>query len=159
MEASEIELANFRLLVQCLDKLRHHLRLFSLKLSINLTFQNCISFTLPPVENDRFFGPLTVLFQRTLRNKMRPVPGQSTWSMNMFTVQGEPRQNGPYPRRQLRCCATNRKIAGSIPASVSGIFHWPKENPPDRTVALGSTQPLTEMNTRSISWWVKAAGA
>jgi len=23
----------------------------------------------------------------------------------------------------LRCCATNRKIAGSIPAGVIGIFH------------------------------------
>ena len=23
----------------------------------------------------------------------------------------------------LRCCATNRKVAGSIPAGVSGIFH------------------------------------
>ena len=23
----------------------------------------------------------------------------------------------------LRCCATNRKVAGSIPASVIGIFH------------------------------------
>ena len=27
------------------------------------------------------------------------------------------------------------------------------------TVALGSTQPLTEMSTRNISWPVKAAGA
>jgi hypothetical protein len=26
-------------------------------------------------------------------------------------------------------------------------------------VALGSTQPLTEMSTRNISWRVKAAGA
>jgi len=26
------------------------------------------------------------------------------------------------------------------------------ENPSDRTMALGSTQPLTEMSTRSISW-------
>ena len=25
-----------------------------------------------------------------------------------------------------RCCATNRKVAGSIPAGVIGIFHWPK---------------------------------
>jgi len=25
-------------------------------------------------------------------------------------------------------------------------------NPSDRAVALGSTQPLTEMSTRSISW-------
>jgi hypothetical protein len=32
-------------------------------------------------------------------------------------------------------------------------------NPSDRTMALGSTQPLTEMSTRSISWVVKAAGA
>ena len=26
----------------------------------------------------------------------------------------------------LRCCATNRKVAGSIPAGVTGIFHWHK---------------------------------
>jgi len=49
----------------------------------------------------------------------------------------------------LRCCATNRKVAGSIPAGVIGNFHW--HNPSDRTIALGSTQPLTEMNTMSIS--------
>ena len=51
----------------------------------------------------------------------------------------------------LRYCATNRKVAGSIPAGVSGFFIdikilpialWP----------LGSTQRLTEMSTRSISW-------
>ena len=50
----------------------------------------------------------------------------------------------------LRCCATNRKIAGSIPGGVIGIFHW--HNPSDRIMALGSTQPLTEMSTRSIYW-------
>jgi hypothetical protein len=42
------------------------------------------------------------------------------------------------------------KVTGSIPDGVVGIFHW--HNPSDRTIALGSTQPLTEMNTRSISW-------
>ena len=26
-------------------------------------------------------------------------------------------------------------------------------------MALGLTQPLTEMSTRNISWWVKVAGA
>ena len=50
----------------------------------------------------------------------------------------------------LRCCATHRKVAGSIPDGVIGIFHW--HNPSDRTMALGSTQPLTEMSTRSIFW-------
>ena len=47
--------------------------------------------------------------------------------------------------------ATNRKVAGSIPASVSGFFIDIKSFR-DRTMALGSTQPLTEMSTRSISW-------
>jgi hypothetical protein len=26
----------------------------------------------------------------------------------------------------IRCCATNRKVAGSIPAGVTGIFHLHK---------------------------------
>ena len=51
-----------------------------------------------------------------------------------------------------RCCATNRKVAGSIPASVIGFFIDIKKNPSDRTMAVGSTQALTEMSTRSISW-------
>ena len=50
----------------------------------------------------------------------------------------------------LRCCATNRKVADSIPDGVIEIFHW--HNPSDRTMALGSTQPLTEMSVRNISW-------
>jgi hypothetical protein len=52
--------------------------------------------------------------------------------------------------------AKSRKVAGSIPDGVIEIFHW--HNPSGRTMALGSTQPLTEMNTRNISWGVKAAG-
>ena len=28
----------------------------------------------------------------------------------------------------LRCCATNRKVAGSIPDGVIGIFHWHKSS-------------------------------
>jgi hypothetical protein len=57
----------------------------------------------------------------------------------------------------LRQCATSRKVAGSIPDGVIGIFHW--YNPFGRTMALGSTQPVTEMSTRNISWRVKAAHA
>jgi len=49
----------------------------------------------------------------------------------------------------LRCCAMNWKVIGSIPDGVIGIF---QHNPSDRTMALGSTQPITEMSTRSISW-------
>jgi hypothetical protein len=50
----------------------------------------------------------------------------------------------------LRYCVTNQKVAGSIPDGVMEFFI--DINPSDRTMALGSTQPLTEMSTRSISW-------
>jgi hypothetical protein len=46
--------------------------------------------------------------------------------------------------------ATSRKVAGSIPDGVIGIFHW--RNPSGRTMALGLTQPLTEISTRNLSW-------
>jgi len=57
---------------------------------------------------------------------------------------------GTAVAQRLRCCATKRKVAGSIPDGVIGNFHG--HNPSDRTMVLGLTQPLTEMSTRSISW-------
>jgi len=48
-----------------------------------------------------------------------------------------------------RHCATGRKVAGTIPVGINGIFHW--RNPSGRPVVLGSTQPLTETSTRNIS--------
>ena len=56
----------------------------------------------------------------------------------------------------MRHCATCPKVAVSIPDDVTEIFHW--HNPSGRILALGSTQPLTEMSTRNISWGVKTAG-
>jgi hypothetical protein len=44
--------------------------------------------------------------------------------------------------------ATSRKVAGLIPNEVIGFFIW--LNPFSRTVALGSTQPLTEMSTKNL---------
>ena len=46
-----------------------------------------------------------------------------------------------------------RKVAGSIPDGVIGIFH--RHNPSSRTEALGSTQPLTDTSPRNISWVAK----
>jgi branched-subunit amino acid transport protein len=48
----------------------------------------------------------------------------------------------------LRHYATSRKVAGSIPDEVTEFFNWP--NPSSGTMALGSTQPITEMITRSL---------
>jgi hypothetical protein len=44
--------------------------------------------------------------------------------------------------------ATDRKVPGSIPDEVIEFFDL--RNPFSRTVALGSTQPLTEMSTRNL---------
>ena len=54
-------------------------------------------------------------------------------------------------RSWLRHCATSRKVVGSIPHDITGIFHW--HNP------SGLTQPLTEISNRNISLGVKTAGA
>jgi hypothetical protein len=51
-------------------------------------------------------------------------------------------------RNRLRHYDTSRKVAGSIPDEVSEFFSWP--NTSSRTMALGSTQPLTEMSTRNL---------
>jgi hypothetical protein len=67
------------------------------------------------------------------------------------------RTGGTRWRSWLGHRATSWKVAGSIPDCVTGIFHW--HNPSSRIVALGSTQPLTEMSTRNTSWGVKVAGA
>ena len=51
----------------------------------------------------------------------------------------------------LRHCATSCKVTGVILDGIIEIFHF--------FVALGLIQPLTEMSTKKISWWVKAASA
>ena len=56
-------------------------------------------------------------------------------------------------RSWLRHSATSRKVAGSIPEGVIGIFHW--HNSSSHTMALRLTQSATEMGTRNISWGVK----
>jgi hypothetical protein len=48
-------------------------------------------------------------------------------------------------RSWLKHCATSRKVAGSISYGVFEIYRC--LNPSCRTMALGSTQPLTEMST------------
>ena len=57
----------------------------------------------------------------------------------------------------LRHWGISRKVVGSIPNGVTGIFLW--HNPSGSTITLGLNQPLTEMSTRSIFWGIKAAGA
>jgi hypothetical protein len=51
-------------------------------------------------------------------------------------------------RSWLRHYATSRKVAGSSPDEVIGFFNCP--NPSSRIMALGSTQPPTEMSIRNI---------
>jgi hypothetical protein len=52
---------------------------------------------------------------------------------------------------------TGRKIAGSIPDVVIGLFILHK--PSSRTMALASTQPLTSVSTRNVPESKSAPGA
>ena len=64
-------------------------------------------------------------------------------------------QNGA--RGGAVCLTHSRKVEGSIPDDVTGIFRW--HIPSGLIMALGLTQPLREMSTRNTSWGVKEAGA
>jgi hypothetical protein len=57
-------------------------------------------------------------------------------------------QGGTRYRSWFRHYATTRKFAVSIPDEVIGFFNLP--NSSSRTMALGSTPPLTEMSTRGL---------
>ena len=57
----------------------------------------------------------------------------------------------------LRCCATNRKVAGSIPAGVSGFFI--DVNPSDRTMAPGVESASNRNEYQEYFLGVKLAGA
>jgi hypothetical protein len=59
-------------------------------------------------------------------------------------------QGGDRGSTVVKVLRYNQKVAGSIPDGVMEFFI--DINPSDRTMALGSTQPLTEMSTRRISW-------
>jgi len=72
------------------------------------------------------------------------------------SVEVIPRSSGVEVIIWLRHCATNRKVASSIPEGVTGIFYW--DNFSGLTVALGSTQPLTN-ECQEYFLGVKAAGA
>ena len=78
-------------------------------------------------------------------------------NMPYVEVQTAPHTKNTGSITKLRHCGTSWNVAGSILDGVTGIFHW--HNPSGRTMALGLTQPLTEMSTRNISWGVMAAGA
>ena len=57
----------------------------------------------------------------------------------------------------LRCCATNRKVASSIPAGVIGNFHWHKILPIALWLGVDSASNKNEYQYYILG--IKAAGA
>jgi hypothetical protein len=82
------------------------------------------------------------------RDEYHHIPSKhcTTSSFHICTIV----QWGTRWRSWLRHFVSNGQVAGSIPDGVTGIFHW--HNPSSRNLALGLSQPLTEMNTRNNSW-------
>jgi len=56
---------------------------------------------------------------KVVRPKHRPSSSSRKYSWYSFLL-------GSAVAQWLRCCVTNRKVAGSIPAGVIGIFQWHK---------------------------------
>jgi len=65
--------------------------------------------------------------------------------------------SGHAVERLVEALPTNVRVACSIPHYVIATFH--SHNTSGCTMALGSTQHLTEMSTRNIYSGVKSAGA
>jgi hypothetical protein len=86
------------------------------------------------LKSDGHYNPSTPVFQIKGKHK------------NTACI--DPTSEGTRWRSWLRHCATNRKVAGSIPDGVTAILQW--LNPSGRIVVLGSTQPLTEMSIPGI---------
>ena len=63
----------------------------------------------------------------------------SLWALNVLK----------WPHAVAQLVEALRKISGSIPDVVIGIFLW--HNPSRRTMTKSSIHPVTEMSTRNIS--------
>jgi hypothetical protein len=78
---------------------------------------------------------------------------------NNIILQFQMLQKGHTVVRWLRHYAASWKVTGSIPEEVTGFCSW--HNSSSRTMALVSTQPPTEMNTRNLpgeeGWPVRKA--
>jgi hypothetical protein len=72
------------------------------------------------------------------------------YRLSLRTLRTKDVKREPGVALGVRCCATSLTVPGSIPGGVTGFFT--DISPSDRTMVLGSTQPLVKMSTRNISW-------
>jgi hypothetical protein len=170
---------HFLIRLQCLiSESNSRGRYLSLAFQVLCQYTNTHTLTHTHTHYNRSFG-ITLSFvtlhlwedksQLTSPRLTSPISGPPTrwfWEMT-FIEHLEFLRTSQWSRKELRKCTsyrvghavaqwlrhwdTNRKVAGSIPDGVIGIFHW--RIPSGRTMAVGLTKPLTEMSTGNISWW------
>jgi hypothetical protein len=99
----------------------------------------------------------SIIFGRHLLSQLEEAPRPGVKDPLITGLSVSPEENFPKYPPVYSINWGKREVAGSIPNGVIGIIQW--HNPSGRSKVLGSTQPLTEMSTRNISWWVKAACA
>ena len=79
--------------------------------------------------------------------------------VSLLKLLNTPQTTLPIRNTVLTYCSNLRTVfltwGHAVEHVVIGIFHW--LNPSDRAMALRSTQPLTEMSTRGISWGGKGS--
>jgi hypothetical protein len=93
---------------------------------------------------------LSIFLNKSRRLDLSSSPGRNTTSKGVHHVVLKITNGLPWSLwgvLKFRHYAKSRKVAGSSPDGVT-FFNWP--NPSCRTMALGSTQPLTEMSTMNL---------
>ena len=101
-----------------------------------------------PSRLGRFLNPRTGLGPAERR---KSVPGIDPWTFFTITVMNFKFQDVCLFERRFQY-RRGHAVASEGRSSFT-------DNPSGCTMGLGSSQPLTEMSTRNISWRVKAAGA
>jgi hypothetical protein len=95
--------------------------------------------------------PQSFPFQRTaamLRPVRTPNAPRTRVSTSIIAVASRTQLKHEFHKLRSRHYATGQKDAVSIPDNLTGFFNWP--NPCSRTMALGSIQRLTEINSRNL---------
>ena len=68
------------------------------------------------------FVKLDAILNRTIPSTLNLFQ-MSVAVVTRYILKASPKYLGTAVAQWLRCCATNRNVAGSIPAGVTGIFH------------------------------------
>jgi len=111
----------------------------------------------PPLKGCYTYTKFCFVHRASLYNLCKQSQLGCTLFLSMFISFVYMFRAGTAVAQWLRCCATNRKVAGSIPAGVIGILHYIKSFRSHYGPGVDSASNISECQEYFLG--VKAAGA